>query len=111
MRIHLSISKPNQLIPFNYQQKITGAIHKWLGKNHEHDKLSLYSFSQLQFGKLKNNKLDFPNGAKFFISSYSNEFLNRLINGIVQDQEIAYGMHVFDIQFQKEPNFENINFY
>lgn len=111
MRIHLSISKPKQLIPFNYQQKITGAIHKWLGINHEHDNLSLYSFSQLQFGKLKNKKLDFPNGTKFFISSFSNEFLNRLINGIKQNPEIVYGMSVYDIQIQSNPNFENVDFF
>jgi len=49
MRLYLSLSPNEEIIPYNYQPLLTGAIHKWMGKdNFEHGKLSLYSFSWLQ---------------------------------------------------------------
>ncbi len=111
MRIHLKITKPNQLIPFNHQQNIVGAIHKWLGENTEHESISLYSFSQLQNGKVKEGKLEFLHGTKMFISTYDNGVLKRLIQGIKQYPEIAFGMKVIEITIQENPDFSNIEFF
>ncbi len=111
MRLHLTITKPNQLIPFNHQQNIVGAIHKWLGKNKEHENISLYSFSQLQNGKVKDGKLEFMYGTKMFISSYDKDFLLRLYKGIKSDSEIAFGMKVSEIIIQEDPNFLNTEFF
>ncbi len=111
MRLHLKITKPNQLVPFNHQQNIVGAIHKWLGKNEEHENISLYSFSQLQNGKVKEGKLEFEYGSKMFISSYNNEFLKRLVLGIKQFPEIAFGMKVSEIVIQENPSFSNVEFF
>ena len=44
MRIHLKTTANTQPVPFNYQQKLVGTIHKWIGPNSIHDKISLYSF-------------------------------------------------------------------
>ena len=45
MRIYLRTTPNDVIVPFDYQQKIVGTIHKWLGNNEIHDKISLYSFS------------------------------------------------------------------
>ena len=37
MRIQLFTCKNEQVVPFNYQQKLIGTIHKWLGNNDIHD--------------------------------------------------------------------------
>lgn len=39
MRIHISTTKNTSLVPFNYQQKLVGTIHKWIGENSIHDKI------------------------------------------------------------------------
>ena len=71
MRIHLSTSANNELVPFNYQQKLIGVLHRWLGTNELHDKISLYSFSWLKGGK-KDIKTDSiflmaPTGLSLFV--------------------------------------------
>lgn len=42
MRIHISTTKNTSLVPFDYQQKLVGTIHKWIGHNSIHDSISLY---------------------------------------------------------------------
>jgi CRISPR-associated endoribonuclease Cas6 len=111
MRIHLTISKPEVPVPFNHQHKIVGAIHKWLGVNEEHGNLSLYSFSQLQKGRVKDGKLVFPYATGLFISSYDGDFLKRSIEGIWNDPEIAYGMKVTGIIFQEDPDLSTITLF
>ena len=37
-------------IPFNYQPKLVGTLHKWLGPNDIHGKLAMHSFSWLMGG-------------------------------------------------------------
>lgn len=44
MRLHLTLSPNTQVVPFNYQHQLTGAVHKWLGDNDLHDKISLSIF-------------------------------------------------------------------
>ena len=51
MRIHISTTKNSSLVPFGYQQKLVGTIHKWIGNNSIHDSISLYSFSWLKGGE------------------------------------------------------------
>lgn len=45
MRITIRTTPNTELVPFDYQQKLVGTIHKWIGNNSIHDKISLYSFS------------------------------------------------------------------
>ena len=51
MRLHLKLTPNTEPIPFNYQHQLTGTLHKWLGQNDLHDKISLYSFSWLRGSK------------------------------------------------------------
>ena len=41
MRVHIKIEKNKQIIPFDHQHLLVGVIHKWLGWNEEHGKISL----------------------------------------------------------------------
>jgi len=41
MRIHLKTQPTRETIPFDHQPQLTGVIHKWLGWNEEHGKMSL----------------------------------------------------------------------
>ena len=52
MCIYLRTTPNDVIVPFDYQQKIVGTIHKWLGNNEIHDKISLYSFSWLLGGNM-----------------------------------------------------------
>lgn len=106
MRIYLKTTKNTVIVPFNYQQKIIGVIHKWLGNNEIHDKISLYSFSWLLGGKMIRDKgFNFPEGASFFISFYENEYLKALIKTILVEPDMFCGLSVVDITIADEPTF------
>lgn len=105
MRIYLNISKNTSIIPFNYQQLLTGVLHKWIGKNSIHDEISLYSFSWLKNGKASKEGIEFPSGSSFFISSYDNELLNKIIQGIQNSPELFKGMVVEGVKILENPVF------
>ena len=70
MRIYLKTSPNSELISYDYQNKLVGTLHKWLGVNSEHDLMSLYSFSWLHGSVSEQKGLNFPKGASWFISFY-----------------------------------------
>lgn len=107
MRLHLKLTPNIEPVPFNYQHKLTGALHKWLGQNDLHDKISLYSFSWLR-GKVEtsSNGLHFPQGARWFISFWEKEYGSDLIQGIVDQPWVAYGMEVDEVQIARPPEFK-----
>lgn len=107
MRIHLITTGTKRIIPFNYQPILTGALHKWTGRNVVHDEMSLYSFSWLQGGEPNKNGLAFPEGASYFISSSNDEFIKTLIRGIRADPDIAFDLKVQEIFIQDNPSFKN----
>lgn len=106
MRLHLELTPNTEPVPFNYQHQLTGALHKWLGDNDLHDKISLYSFSWLR-GKIKrvDGGLSFPEGAMWFISFWETEHTKKLIKGILQAPEVLYGMKVVEVKMQETPEF------
>jgi len=108
MRLHLSLTPNKKPVPFNYQHQLTGALHKWLGENELHDKISLYSFSWLR-GKAErvDGGLNFPNGAKWFISFWESKYGSDLIQGIVDKPDVLYGMKVDEVKVAKTPSFNN----
>jgi CRISPR-associated endoribonuclease Cas6 len=107
MRLHLRLTPNTEPIPFNYQHQLTGALHKWLGQNDLHDKISLYSFSWLR-GKVKTTKkgLYFPKGARWFISFWEKEYGSDLIQGIINHPTVAFGMEVDEVQVVRLPKFK-----
>ncbi|WP_159519546.1 CRISPR-associated endoribonuclease Cas6 [Sunxiuqinia indica] len=83
---------------------LTGTIHKWLGWNEEHGKVSLYSFSQLEGGKATPNGLRFERSISFFFSSHDSNLIKKLIAGIQLDSTMFHGMTVSEIILQEDPD-------
>ncbi|MDR2815241.1 MAG: CRISPR-associated endoribonuclease Cas6 [Proteiniphilum sp.] len=104
MRIHIKTTPNKGLIPFNYQPKMVGTIHKWLGINNLHGKPALYSFSWLLKAQPTETGLDYPNGAQFFISFYDDKHMKQVIRTILHDAEMFSGLKVLDITIQEEPD-------
>jgi CRISPR-associated endoribonuclease Cas6 len=104
MRLHLKIDTSNQIIPFDHQPLLVGTIHKWLGINNEHGKISLYSFSRLDGGKPTKVGLKFCSEASFFISSYDVELIKKLVWGIQQDKAMFCGLTVREITLEQDPD-------
>lgn len=109
MRIYLSLSRNNEVIPYNYQQFLTGAIHKWLGKQNDlHNGVSLYSFSWLQNVKARSRYgINLTNESYFFISAYSDDLIKRIIKGIMTDPVVCFGAAVSEIQLMENQQFNN----
>lgn len=105
MRIYLHLSPNTQIVPFNYQQKIVGALHKWLGDNELHDDISLYSLSWLSKGIPSRGGLNFPRGSVLHISSPLKDLHKKAIDGIFSDQYINWGMKVEQVQMKPTPDF------
>lgn len=111
MRIHIKTTASNGTIPFDHQNKLTGTIHKWIGKNNaEHGHLSLYSFSMLTNGKIDANKLglEFKNGTSFFISTFNDDLLKEIVFNIQKDPTMFCGLKVKEIVIQETPNLTNV---
>jgi len=104
MRIHLKIQTTNKVIPFDHQPLLTGTIHKWLGWNDEHGKVSLYSFSQLEGGKATPDGLRFERGTSFFFSSYNSDLIKKMVSGIQADPSLFDGLTVTEIIIQEDPD-------
>jgi CRISPR-associated endoribonuclease Cas6 len=107
-RVELILSYPQELVGFNYQHKVGGRIHKWLGnKNKYHDGISLYSYSWLmgEFN-LHRNGLFYIYGAKLQISSYFPELIDDLLKGIKKDKLFIHGMKVEQTIVTDVPVFE-----
>jgi len=108
MRAYLKLTKSTEIVPYHHQQRLVGAVHKWLGQNDVHDQLSLYSLSWLRGGKgMGANGLIFPNGADWFISSHDTDALKKIVNGIMDDPNVAYGMKVMSVTLQDTPYFDS----
>ncbi|GAB4499819.1 MAG: CRISPR-associated endoribonuclease Cas6 [Saprospiraceae bacterium] len=108
MRIYLKLSQNKEVVPFDHQVNLVGALHKWLGKNDVHDQLSFYSMSWLRGGReFGKNGLVFPNGADWFISAHDTDLIKKLVNGILDDPKIAFGMKVVEVTLRKTPAYES----
>ncbi|MDJ1496936.1 CRISPR-associated endoribonuclease Cas6 [Cytophagaceae bacterium DM2B3-1] len=111
MRLHLSLSKNTEPVPFNYQPYLVGCLHKWIGENDVHDQVSLYSFSWLKNSRTKAKGLDFPQGGNWFISSYDTNLLKSIVTGIQQSPDINFGLKVKAITIQEDPDFRGATFF
>lgn len=106
MRLNLRLTSSEEPVPFDHLHQLTGTIHKWLGaRNPEHNGPSLYSFSWLNGAKPSSGSLTFPHGATWTISLHSDDASRRLLEGILEDPQVAYGMRVFETREQAPPAF------
>lgn len=109
MRLHLKVNSDGTIIPFDHLPKLVGTIHKWIGWNEEHGKISLYSFSQLENGKVSSNGLVFKHGTSFFFSSHSIDLIKKLITGIQTDPELFEGLTIVEVIIQEDPDLTDRN--
>ncbi|MCD9189185.1 MAG: CRISPR-associated endoribonuclease Cas6 [Pyrinomonadaceae bacterium] len=105
MRLHFTLSPNIKPVPFAYQHRLTGVFHKWLENNDLHDKISLYSLAWLDGSRRVRNRLDFSNGARWFVSFFEDEFAEKLVHGALNDPEMFCGMRVTRIEQQITPDF------
>ena len=105
MRLHFILSPNTMPVPFDYQHRLTGVFHKWLADNDLHDKISLYSLSWLDGSRRVVNRLECPNGARWFVSLFEDKYAERLVNGALQEPEMFCGMRVLEIRQQTTPDF------
>ncbi len=107
MRLHLTLSANREPVPFAYQHFLTGALHKWLGQaNPHHDQISLYSLSWLDGSRMnRTGTLDFPHGARFFLSFHNDALVETLVNGALTAPDVCCGMRVVEINQQTTPIF------
>ncbi len=105
MRIYLRTTPNNEPVPIDYQQKLVGTIHKWIGHdNDQHGNMSLYSFSWFHGSKFADNTLSFKQGAKFFISFYDDKVIRTIVNTILNDPQMFCGLEVTDVQIAEKPD-------
>jgi CRISPR-associated endoribonuclease Cas6 len=104
MRVLLNIRTSNQIIPFDHQPLLTGTIHKWLGFNDEHGKVSLYSFSRLEGGKALKSGIRFERETSFFFSAHDADLTKKLVSGIMADPSMFGGLQVSGIVLQEDPD-------
>ena len=108
MRLQIITSPNTSLVPFNYQQKLTGVIHKWLGENNqEHGEISLYSFSWLQNTSVSQEGLSYPKGAKWFISFHDHKRAKDVLSNIRIKPEMFYGMTAEEVIIEETPDLSN----
>ncbi len=105
MRLILKLSPNTKPVPFDHLHQLTGTIHKWLGDNDLHDGLSLYSFGWLRHAVPQKNYLMFPHGATWRISFHDTEATKVLLDRILRDPGVAYGMRVLEVKEPAMPTF------
>jgi CRISPR-associated endoribonuclease Cas6 len=105
MRIYLHLTPNTEPVPFDYQHRLVGAFHKWLGENELHDDISLYSLSWLSHGQQRGRGLDFPNGSTFHVSAPNDELLSALVRGVFNGHQVSWGMEVREVSIQRTPDF------
>lgn len=105
MRLHIHTTPNTRPIPFNYQQKMTGVLHKWLGENNnEHGEISLYSFSWLQNTRISGKDLNCPKGSSLFISFYDARRLKDVLAKLRTEPELFCGMYVNEVVIEETPD-------
>lgn len=108
MRIYIKLTKNRNPIPFNYQELLTGVIHKWIGKDNDiHGRPNVFSFSWLQNTTSSKQGLDLNGNTYFFIGSKDEHVIRRILAGIMKDPTLFNGIVVKDVQMANAPHFES----
>jgi len=109
MRLYLNLTKSEEIIPFNYQQYLTGALHKWIGNSNDlHGGLSLYSFSWLQnVDIIKGKGIMLKKDSYFFIGAYDELLIKKILKGIMAYPEVCFEAKVSDVQIVENPIFSS----
>lgn len=109
MRIYITLTENNKEIPFNYQDLLTSALHRWLGRDNKyHGEQSFYCFSWLQNVSISKSGINLTANSYFFVSSYDANFIKRLMRGIMSDPILFNGSKVKDLQIINSKEFSDV---
>jgi len=114
MRVKFNFSKNTEPVPVNNQSFLNGYIHKCLGENNKyHDSKSDYSISILQGGRInkEDKTLNFNNGGYFTVTSNDNEFIQKLLLGVLTNPELFYGMRFSGVDYIEEKFHSGWNYF
>lgn len=106
MRILARLKSNTRVIPFNHQHTFVGTIHKWLGINEQHGKLSLFSFSEIQGKEVTKQGYRLMSDSYFFFSAFEEEIVKKIIQGIQKDPTMFDGLAINEVIIMEDPNFE-----
>ena len=109
MRLLLRLSPNTRPVPYDHLAMLTGVLHKWLGPNREHDRLSLYSFGWLRGAKAVSGALQFAAGSEWAVSFLDPELGERLRAGVRANPDAIGGMRVYELAEQITPRFGAAN--
>lgn len=101
MILRVNLTSTNEVLPFDYADKMLGYLHKVIGKNNEyHDTLSNYQISFLRNGKFdkKVNGLKFNNNPFFYVASLDMNFLTLFAKNIYKYEDFIYGMKLVSVE-------------
>ena len=97
MRIKIELSRI-KMLPYDYQYRLLGAVHKWLGKdNRWHDSISFYSYSNIQGLHSFDGSLHGDKPYMLFATSQQ-DLMDSLLFGISKDNTLFAGAEVCAIQ-------------
>jgi CRISPR-associated endoribonuclease Cas6 len=110
MRIKIEFNKNIESVPVNNQHMLNSYIHKCLGINNKyHDTPSNYNISHLYGGNLVDENLVFNDGGYIVVSSMDQEFVNKLLIGVLNNQELFCGMTFAGVNHIQEEFFDGWN--
>lgn len=112
MRIKLNFGPSDNNIPIINQSFVNFYIHKCLGINNKyHDAKNNYSISNLRGGhkNIESQTESYPNGSFIIISSQDLNFINTLLMGVINNQELGYGMKFKNSDFIQEIIYDGWN--
>ena len=110
MRVKIEFTNNTEAVPVKNQHMLNSYIHKCLGINNKyHDGPSNYNISHLYGGNLIDDSLCFNEGGYFIVSSRDQEFINDLLIGIMNNQELFCGMRFAGINHINEQFYNGWN--
>lgn|SRR5574344_2190383 len=109
MRLLIRTTNNNKIIPFDYQGMLIGTLHKWLGYNDIHDKISLYSFSWLKGTTMSSEGFNCNGGSNWFVSFHESQYIKSIVKSIMYSPEMFCGLTVTDVIIKEDPNFSEVS--
>jgi CRISPR-associated endoribonuclease Cas6 len=101
MRIHIITTPNREKVSFSYQHRLADILHKWLDIN---GNVILHSFSWLLNAEVIKGGLSYPNGSKFFIGFHDSTHLQQIVDSIMSNVDLCYGMKVIDVRIEENPD-------
>jgi len=115
MRFLIKFSKNTIPVSVINQHLVNNYIYQKCLKDDKfyHNTKNNYCVSHLYGGKLNpiTKTIDFPNGAIIAITSEDEQFLNKIIHGVIKNPEFSHGMKFEGFDFVSEKMYDGYNYF